>query len=208
MDIKTQIQLINTQIINIKLGIDSLDMQTNNMLMMNYNQIGEQLLNLSIQILNTGIQTFNIGKNISMNYNIYSEKLKLISEQINLLINENNMIQQQQMMQQQMMMMPNYPPILMQHMKIPQNKPEIYNIIFSIISIEGGNIKNILAQKGMTIKELINKYINTIKDEFSEDEINKMKFYSTISGIGFLNRNDETKKVDYKYRNITVYVEF
>jgi len=60
----------------------------------------------------------------------------------------------------------------------------------------------------MTIKELINKYINTIKDEFSEDEINKMKFYSTISGIGFLNRNDETKKVDSKYRNITVYVEF
>jgi len=147
MDIKTQIQLINTQIINIKLGIDSLDMQTNNMLMMNYNQIGEQLLNLSIQILNTGIQTFNIGKNISMNYNIYFEKLKLISEQINSLINENNMIQQQQMMQQQMMMMPNYPPILMQPMNIPQNKPEIYNIIFSIISIKEGNRKNILAQK-------------------------------------------------------------
>ena len=208
MDIKTQIQLINTQIINIKLGIDHLDMQTNNMFMMNYNQIGEQLLNLSIQILNTWIQAFNIGKNISMNYNIYFEKLKLISEQINSLINENNMIQQQQMMQQQMMMMPHYPPIMMQPMNIPQNKPEIYNIIFSIISIKGGNIKNILAEKGMTIKELINKYINTIKDEFSEDEINKMKFYSTISGIGFLDRNDETKKVDSKYRNITVYVEF
>jgi len=60
----------------------------------------------------------------------------------------------------------------------------------------------------MIIKELINKYINTIKDEFSEDEIINMKFYSTISGIGFLNRNGEIKKVDSKYRNITVYVEF
>jgi len=71
-------------------------MQTNNnIFMMNYNQIGEQLFNLSIQILNTGIQSFNFGKNISMNYNIYFKKLKLISEQINSLINENNMIQKQ-----------------------------------------------------------------------------------------------------------------
>ena len=33
-----------------------------------------------------------------MNFNKYNEQLKLISEQINSLINENNMMQQQQMM--------------------------------------------------------------------------------------------------------------
>ena len=207
MEIKNQIQLIKAQIIDIKYGIDNIDIQTNNMFMINNNQISEQLLNLSIQILNTGIQAFNIGKNISMNYNKYSEQLKLISEQINSLINENKMFQQLQMMQQQMMMMQAYPPTIIQPMNNQQNKPEIYNIIFSIISIRRKNIKNILAQKGMTIKELINKYINAIKDEFSENEINNMKFYSTISGIGLLNRNDDTKKVDSNYKNITIYVE-
>ena len=186
MDIKNQIQLIKSQIIDIKYGIDNIDIQTNKMFMMNYNQISEQLLNLSIQILNTGIQTFNIGKNISMNYNKYYEQLKLISAQINSLFNENIMIQQLQMMQQQMMMIPTHPPIMMQPMNIQQNKPEIYNIIFSLLTNKGKNIRNILAQKGITIKELINKYINSIKDEFSEIEINNMKFYSPILGIGLL----------------------
>ena len=209
MDIKNQIQMMKSQILNIKYRIDDIDIQTNNICMMNYNQISEQLLNLSIQILNIGIQAFNICKNISMNYNKYYEQLKLISDQINSLINENIMNQQLQMMQQQMMMMPIPQPIMMQPMNRQQNKPEIYNIIFSIISsLKKGNMKNIIAQKGMTIKELINKYINTIKDDFSEKEINNMKFYSTVSGIGLLDRNDDIKKVDSNYKNITIYVEF
>ena len=205
MDIKNQIQLINTQIMNIKLGIDNIDMQTNNLFMINYNLISEQLLNISIQMLNTGIQTFNIGKNISMNYNIYFEKLKLISEQINSLINENNIIQQQQMMQQQWMMMQNNLPMNIQPLNIQQSKPEIYNIIFSI---QEGNIKTIHAQNGMTVQELINKFINKIKDEYSADIINKMKFYSSKVGIGILDRNDNKKKINSDYRNTTIYVEF
>ena len=205
MDIKNQIQLINTQIMNIKLGIDKIDMQTNNLFMINYNLISEQLLNISIQMLNTGIQTFNIGKNISMNYNIYFEKLKLISEQINSLINENNMIQQQQMILQQLLMMPNNLPMNMQPLNIQQSKPEIYNIIFSI---QEGNRKIIHAQNGMTVQELINKFINKIKDEYSADIINKMKFYSPIVGIGILDRNDNKKKINSDYRNTTIYVEF
>ena len=205
MDIKNQIQLINTQIMNIKLGIDKIDMQTNNLFMINYNLITEQLLNISIQMLNTGIQTFNIGKNISMNYNIYFEKLKLISEQINSLINENNIIQQQQMMQQQWMMMPNNPPMNMQPMNIQPNEPEIYNIIFLI---QGRNKKIIHAQNGMTVKELINKFINKIKDEYSADIINKMEFYSSSTYIGILDRNDNKKKINCYYRNTTIYVKF
>ena len=206
MDIKNQIQLINTQIMNIKLGIDNIDMQTNNLFMINYNLISEQLLNISIQMLNTGIQTFNIGKNISMNYNIYFEKLKLISEQINSLINENNIIQQQQMIQQQWLMMPNNPPMNMQPMNIQQNEPEIYNIIF--LSTQEGNRITIHAQNGMTVQELINKFINKIKDEYSADIINKMKFYSSNAYIGKLERNDNKKKINPYYRDATIYVEF
>jgi len=68
------------------------------------------------------------------------------------------MIQQLKMIQQQMMMQI-HPPTMIQPMSNQENKPEIYNIIFSIILIKEKNIKNIIAQKGMTIKELINKYI-------------------------------------------------
>ena len=207
MDIKNQIQLINTQIMNIKLEIDKIDMQTNNLFMINYNLISEQLLNISIQMLNTGIQTFNIGKNITMNYNIYFEKLKLISEQINSLINENNMIQQQQMMQQQWMMMPNNPPINMQPMNIQQSKPEIYNVLF-LKQGSKKNIKIIHAQNGMTVKELINKFINKIKDEYSADIINKMEFYSSNAYIGILDRNDNKKKINCYFRNATINVKF
>ena len=205
MDIKNQIQLINTQIMNIKLGIDNIDMQTNNLFMINYNLISEQLLNISIQMLNTGIQTFNIGKNISMNYNIYFEKLKLISEQINSLINENNIIQQQQMMQQQWMMMPNNPPMNMQPMNIQQNEPEIYSVIFLM---QGTIRRTIHAQNGMTVQELINEFINKIKDEYSADIINEMKFVSPKVGIGILDRNDNKKKINSDYRGATIYVEF
>ena len=205
MDIKNQIQLINTQIMNIKLGIDKIDMQTNNLFMINYNLISEQLLNISIQMLNMGIQTFNIGKNISMNYNIYFEKLKLISEQINSIINENNIIQQQQMMQQQWMMMQNNLPMNIQPLNIQQSKPDIYYIIFSIPE---RNRITIHAQNEMTVQELINKFINKIKDEYSADIINKMEFYSSNPHIGILDRNDNKKKINSDYRNTTIYVEF
>ena len=162
MDTRNQVQLIKSQIMNMKLQIDNIDIQNNNMFMMNNNQIGEQLINLSIQILNTGIQTFNIGKNIIINYNKYIDQLKLISQQINILINENNnMIQQQQMMQQQMMI----PPPMMggnwmdmypnQSSNLDNQEIEIYNIVFRH---KYGNIKGIAAQKNMTIEELLNEY--------------------------------------------------
>ena len=210
MDTKNHIQLIKSQIMNMKLQIDNIDIQNNNMFMMNNIQIGEQLINLSIQILNTGIQTFNIGKNIVINYNKYIDQLKLISQQINILINENNnMIQQQQMLQQQMMIPP---PMMMQPILNKQNndfvrkKSEIYNVIFKPCS---GFLPcfNILAYEGMSIKELLDKYINSIKGKLNENEINKLKFYSTTNMIGRLNREDHKRKVTSSFRNITIWVE-
>ncbi len=176
---------------------------------MNNDQIGEQLINLSIQILNTGIQTFNIGKNIFINYNKYIDQLKLISQQINILINENNnMIQQQQMMQQQMMIPP---PMMMQPILNEQNnnfgkEPERYSVIFKPL-FDSLLIINILAYEGMSIKELLDKYINSIKGKLKENEINKLKFSSNVFGVGILNREDDKRKVTSSYRNVTILVE-
>ena len=80
-----------------------------------------------------------------------------------------------------------------------------FNIIFLI---QEGNRKTIHAQNGMTVQELINKFINNIKDEYSADIINKMKFYSPYVGFGILDRNDNKKKINSNIRNTTIYVEF
>ena len=72
-----------------KLTIDNIDMTNNIKLIMNNNQLGEQLINLSLQLLNNGIQGLNFCKNIINNFNNYVGQLILISQQINLLINEN-----------------------------------------------------------------------------------------------------------------------
>ena len=157
MDTRNQVQLIKSQIMNMKLQIDNIDIQNNNMFMMNNNQIGEQLINLSIQILNTGIQTFNIGKNIIINYNKYIEQLKLISQQINILINENNnMIQQQQIFQQQMMIPP---PMMMQPNFINIKKPIDYDVYSIIFKTSTGNVTTInITNKDVRIGELLYIY--------------------------------------------------
>ena len=99
MEASFQIQSLKSQIENIKLQIDNIEMQSNNMFMMNNNQLSEQILNLSIQLLNAGIQAFNTGKNMYMMMNIqkYYKDLRKISDQINLIINTNNMLQMQQL---------------------------------------------------------------------------------------------------------------
>ena len=172
MDTKNHIQLIKSQIMNMKLQIDNIDMQNNNMFMMNNNQIGEQLINLSIQILNTGIQAFNIGKKLIINYNKYIEQLKLISQNINLFINENNMIQQQQMM-------------------IPKNKV-ICNMVFKHNFINNyGDKVVILAGENNTIEELLNLYRNKVINYFNEEQLNNMKFFCEYNNIYYLKRNDK-----------------
>ena len=200
METKNQIQLIKSQIMNMKMFIDNIDSQINNMLMANYIQIGEQLFNLSINLINTGIQVFNVGKNININYNKYSEQLIFISQQINSLINGNNMIPQNPMMIQPMMMAP---PMMIQPNQ-NFNKPKIYNIIFQTMK---GFRKVIHAQEGITIKELINKFIDSVKDQYTEYEINSMHFYSTSAFIGILKRNDDNRRINQHFEKQTIYVE-
>ena len=203
MDAKNQIQIIKSQIMNIKLSIDNMD------LMMNNTQIGELLINLSIQMLNTGIQTFNIGKNIIINYNKYVEQLNLISQQINILINENNnMIQQQQMMQQQVMI----PPLMMgqnymnMYMNQPLNSNEINRQkkrrINAIFKTTLGNTTNIAVEEGTTVEELLNQYINRINMNFP------IKTFYCYNTEHFLKRTEQKKVEDilgmHVYINIRV----
>ena len=90
-----------------KLQINNIEMQIDNSMMTNPSIIGEQVLNLSIQMFNAGIQAFNTGKNMNMmmmNLQNFYNQMKTISEQSNLILNENSMQPhpQQVIMQQQM----------------------------------------------------------------------------------------------------------
>ena len=162
MDISLQIQGIKTFIDNMKLQIENIEMQNNNAmnpLMMN--QIGDQLLNLSIQMLNNGIQYFNNFKYLSMNINQYTGKLKVISQQINNILTSQQMIQQQMMQQQQkffqqQMMQPQMmEPIQMQL----NNEKKKSNVCFK--DVRGKNT-NLIVEEDITIKELIDKYMNRV----------------------------------------------
>ena len=153
MDIGLQIQGIKTFKDNMKLQIENIEMQNNNAmnpLMMN--QISDQLLNLSIQMLNNGIQYFNNFKYLSMNINQYSEKLKVISQQINNILTSQQMMNQlaQQQIQQQMM-----EPMEMQ---LNNNKKKC-NIIFSD---DRGRMTTLVVDADITVKELIDKYMNKV----------------------------------------------
>ena len=69
MDSSVQIQIIKSQIDNLKFQIENIETQNNQMKngmmgimgMMDTNKIGEQMVNLSIQTLNIGIQMLYTG---------------------------------------------------------------------------------------------------------------------------------------------------
>ena len=172
MDISLQIQGIKTFLDNMKLQVENIEMQNNNAmnpLMMN--QIGEQLLNLSIQMLNNGIQYFNNFKYLSININQYYEKLNIISQQLNNILTSQQMMNQmaQQQMQQQMMQqqMMQQQLLLQQQMMQAQmmepmpnqsnNNIKKFNIIFTDVR---GKRTNLVVDIDITIKELIDKYMN------------------------------------------------
>ena len=98
MDTTFQIQEIKSQIINMKLRIENIEMQNNNMI----NSTGDQLLMLSFDMFNNGIKTYNLGKKLTKNFDKYFEQIKNISNQINNLINSYYLEKQLQMAQQQM----------------------------------------------------------------------------------------------------------
>ena len=141
MDTGIQFQSIKSQIENMKLQIDNIEMQSNNNMMFNPSMIYEQILNISIQMFNAGIQAFNIGKNMVMMMNVqnFYNQLKKISEQIHLILNENNM----QQFPQQIMMQP--------QMQAPQ-----INLKFE--TPKGRSFIKISFES--TVEEALNKFIN------------------------------------------------
>ena len=58
-----QLQLIKSQIENMRTVITNIEMQNN---IMNASFQGEQLKDLGIQMFNTGLNTFNLGKSLSV----------------------------------------------------------------------------------------------------------------------------------------------
>ena len=197
METNNQIQLIQSQIMNMKFQIDNISIQNNNMQMMNNTQIGEQLLNLSMQILNTGIQTFNIGKKLVMNCYNYIEQLKMISEQINSLINSNNIMPQQPMM----MIPPLPPPMLIQQnwMNLYQNENDFNeqenpynnqkdNKVKAIFKTNKGITTTVIVNKGTTVEELLNKYI--IRSGLNP--LITLNFWN-LNDAYYLKRNDKRK---------------
>ena len=188
-----QIQAIKSQIENMKLQLDNIQMQNNNIFIMN--NPGEQLLNLSIQMINAGIQAFNTGKNMYMMMNIqkFYEELRKISDQINLIINTNNMLQMQQpiMLQQ---------PI--QQQQLENSKKDYKNIVFENARCPNGKFKtNIVAKFGTTVKEVLDQYMLRVYGTTNKNLV----FISLAIQI---NRDDEKRVIEdyFKSSNNSVQV--
>ena len=168
MDIGLQIQGIKTFLDNMKLQVENIEMQNNNaMNPMMMNQIGDQLLNLSIQMLNNGIQYFNNFKYLSININKYYEKLNVISQQINNILTSQpmmNQIAQQQMMQQQVLLQQQMmQPQMMEPMQMQlNNNKKKCNILFYYPNTTDNIQANLIVDGDITIKELIDKYMNRV----------------------------------------------
>ena len=191
MDIGLQIQGIKTFIDNMKLQIENIEMQNNNaMNPLIMNKIGDQLLNLSIQMLSNGIQYFNNFKYLSMNINQYSEKLRLISQQINNILSSQqmNQMKQQQMLAQQQMMQPQMMEPLQMHLNDNMKK---FNCFFEDAI---GRKTNIVVDGEITVKELIDKYMNRVYGY----EKNDLGF---LAGPNTINRNSQTKIREFSRKN-------
>ena len=188
MEASFQIQSLKSQIENMKLQIDNIEMQSNNMFMMNNNQLSEQILNLSIQMFNAGIQAFNTGKNFFMTMIIqkYYKHLRKISDQINLIINTNNMLQMQQpiMLQQ---------PI--QQQQFENSKKAHKNIVFENSRCPNGKFKtNIVAKFGTTVKEVLDQYMLRVYGTYNKNLV-------FISLAAKINRDDEKRVIEDYFKS-------
>ena len=166
-----QIQPLKSQIINMTFQIDNIELQmmnnyhypiTNlmsfNTSFMNNGLIGEQLLKLSMQMINAGIQAFNIGKEFDTYYmQNYLCQLKQISDQINIIIiNENNILQQKIMEGQ--MMIQNF---MKERQMDELNKVKAINFYNKSLP-ESELFQTIYAKYGEKVEEVLNQYLNRI----------------------------------------------
>ena len=166
-----QIQPLKSQIVNMKFQIDNIELQMMNndnypkldlksfhTSFMNRGLIGEQLLKLSIQMINAGIQAFNIGKGFDIYYmQNYLWQLKQISDQINIIIiNENNILQQK-IMEGQMKMQKLYEGNEIDELNIVK-KISFHNESVPICA----KYQIIEAKYGEKVEEVLNRYLDSI----------------------------------------------
>ena len=179
-----QLQLIKSQIENMRTVITNIEMQNN---IMNASFQGEQLKDLGIQMFNTGLNTFNLGKSLSVSlFDNYIIQLKNISEQISFIINTYNTSNQQMqmMMEQQNQFM--QAQIMNQNINNIQENIEIKikNIVFVI---KNGNdpMIPITYNFGTKIKDALEIFSNKIGK-------NKNQLNFNYNGR-YINYNDERK---------------
>ena len=156
-----QLQLIKSQIENMRTVITNIEMQNN---IMNASFQGEQLKDLGIQMFNTGLNTFNLGKSLSVSlFDNYIIQLKNISEQISFIINTYNTSNQQMqmMMEQQNQFM--QAQIMNQNINNIQENIEIKkkNIVFVIKNGQDPRIL-ITYNFGTKIKDALEIFLNKI----------------------------------------------
>ena len=179
-----QLQIIRSQIENMRTVITNIEMQNN---IMNASFQGEQLKDLGIQMFNTGLNTFNLGKSLSVSlFDNYIIQLKNISEQISFIINTYNTSNQQMqmMMEQQNQFM--QAQIMNQNINNIQENIEIkkMNIVF-VIKNGHDQVINITYNFGTKIKDALEIFSNKIGKNK-----NQLNFY--YNGR-YINYNDERK---------------
>ena len=179
-----QLQLIKSQIENMRTVITNIEMQNN---IMNASFQGEQLKDLGIQMFNTGLNTFNLGKSLSVSlFDNYIIQLKNISEQISFIINTYNTSNQQMqmmMMEQQNQFM--QAQIMNQNINNIQENIEIKKMSIIFIIKNGRDpVIPITYNFGTKIKDALEIYLNKIGKNK-----NQLNFYYN----GRINYDDERK---------------
>ena len=179
-----QLQLIKSQIENMRTVITNIEMQNN---IMNASFQGEQLKDLGIQMFNTGLNTFNLGKSLSVSlFDNYIIQLKNISEQISFIINTYNTSNQQMqmMMEQQNQFM--QAQIMNQNINNIQENIEIKKMTIVFVIKNGQDpIIPITYNFGTKIKDALEIFSNKIGKNK-----NQLNFY--YNGR-YINYNDERK---------------
>ena len=179
-----QLQLIKSQIENMRTVITNIEMQNN---IMNASFQGEQLKDLGIQMFNTGLNTFNLGKSLSVSlFDNYIIQLKNISEQISFIINTYNTSNQQMqmmMMEQQNQFM--QAQIMNQNINNIQENIEIKKMSIVFVIRNGHDpVITITYNFGTKIKDALEIFLNKIGKNK-----NQLNFYYN----GRINYDDERK---------------
>ena len=179
-----QLQLIKSQIENMRTVITNIEMQNN---IMNASFQGEQLKDLGIQMFNTGLNTFNLGKSLSVSlFDNYIIQLKNISEQISFIINTYNTSNQQMqmMMEQQNQFM--QAQIMNQNSNNIQENIEIKKMSIVFVIKNGQDPRILITYNfGTKIKDALEIFLNKIGK-------NKNQLNFHYNGR-YINYNDERK---------------